>query len=976
MFKPAGTPNIFGLAAGCDFPAELVNGLLSHYKNAPPEALSRVHLVVNTQRMKRRITTLFSQHGPLLLPKISLLTGLTLGPAADVPAAVSPLRRRLELTQLIAQLLDQQPDLAARGALYDLADSLATLMDEMQGEGVAPAKIEALDISDQSGHWARSLEFIRIVDRYFGDSTEALDKEARQRLVIDALTTSWEKNQPKNPIILAGSTGSRGATLQLMQAVSKLEFGAVVLPGFDFDMPQEVWAGLDDARTAEDHPQYRFHHLLKSLDVAAKDVAPWTKAPPPCPERNALVSLALRPAPITDQWMTEGPNLPSLSAACDNISLLEASSTRVEAGAIAIRLREAVDAGQTAALITPDRILTRQVTAALSQWNIEPDDSAGAPLALSAPGRFLRHIAALIGQRLSSEALLTLLKHPLTNTGSGQRGPHMKLTRDLELKLRRHGPPHPNPQDISIWAQSLKSPDAVAWAEWINDCLFSLSGVGRLPLAEHLAQHIAIAERLADGPAPCEQSQLWQKAAGKEAQKSVLSLQTEAPFGGILAPTDYADLFRAVLDKEVVRDPIQPHPNIMMWGTLEARVQGADLVILAGLNEGVWPEAPKPDPWLNRKMRFDAGLLLPERRIGLSAHDFQQAVSAPEVWLTRAIRNAESETVPSRWINRIMNLLDGLPDQGGKTALHDMRSRGDRYLGMFRTLETPVTRVAPAKRPSPQPPSFARPKRLSVTRIKTLIRDPYAIYAQYILQLKPLDPLRQEASAPLRGTVLHSIFEAVVRDVPIAELTHQRLMEIADDILEREVPWPAAQRIWRARLARLADWFITTEQTRQSRATPQFFEESGELRLDRLDFTLSGIVDRIDVAKDGTAVIYDYKTTPPSPKVEKLFDKQLLLEAAMLERGAFTKLPALSVMRASYIGIGSSPSERDAPLDKTPSDEIWSDLHNLIEQYSLAQQGYTSRRATSVEAHYGTYDHLARFGEWEDSDFPNAEVVS
>jgi double-strand break repair protein AddB len=976
MFKPAGTPNIYGLAAGCDFPAELVNGLLDHYQDAPPEALSRVHLVVNTQRMKRRVTTLFSQRGPLLLPKISLLTGLTLGPAADIPAAVSPLRRRLELTQLIAQLLDQQPDLAARGALYDLADSLATLMDEMQGEGVPPAKIKALDVSDQSGHWARSLEFIHIVDRYFGDSTEALDKEARQRLVIEALTASWEQNAPRNPIILAGSTGSRGATLQLMQAVSKLEFGAVVLPGFDFDMPQEVWAGLDDARTAEDHPQYRFHHLLKSLDATARDVTPWTATPPPSPERNALISLALRPAPITDQWMSEGPSLPSLHAACAKVSLIEASSTRAEAGAIALRLREAVEAGQTAALITPDRILTRQVTAAISQWNIEPDDSAGAPLALSAPGRFLRHIAALIGQRLSSEVLLTLLKHPLTNTGSGQRGPHMKLTRDLELKLRKHGPPHPNPDDLLTWAKSLKSPDATAWADWINDCLFPLSEIAHLPLGDHLSQHIAIAERLADGPTPCEQSQLWQKAAGKEAESAVQSLRTEAIYGGILAPTDYADLFRAVLDKEVVRDPIQPHPNIMMWGTLEARVQGADLVILAGLNEGVWPEAPKPDPWLNRKMRFDAGLLLPERRIGLSAHDFQQAACAPEVWLTRAIRNAESETVPSRWINRMMNLLDGLPDQGGKTALQDMRSRGDLYLDMFRTLETPINAVPPAMRPSPQPPALARPKRLSVTRIKTLIRDPYAIYAQYILQLKPLDPLRQEASAPLRGTVLHSIFETVVRDVPISELTHQRLMQVADDILEREVPWPAAQRIWRARLARLADWFVATEQVRQDRCTPKYFEESGELRLDRLDFVLSGIVDRIDVSEDGRAVIYDYKTTPPSAKVEKLFDKQLLLETAMLERGAFQKLPALSVMRASYIGIGSSPTERDAPLDKTPSDEIWSDLHSLIEKYSLAEQGYTSRRATSVVAHYGTYDHLARFGEWEESDIPNAEAVS
>ena len=97
-----------------------------------------------------------------------------------------------------------------------------------------------------------------------------------------------------------------------------------------------------------------------------------------------------------------------------------------------------------------------------------------------------------------------------------------------------------------------------------------------------------------------------------------------------------------------MRNPHLGHPNVLVWGTLEARVQGADLLILAGLNEGSWPEAPAPDPWLNRQMRADAGLLLPERRIGLSAHDFQQAIAAKEVWLTRSQRSDDAQTVPSR----------------------------------------------------------------------------------------------------------------------------------------------------------------------------------------------------------------------------------------------------------------------------------------------------------------------------------------
>jgi inactivated superfamily I helicase len=147
-----------------------------------------------------------------------------------------------------------------------------------------------------------------------------------------------------------------------------------------------------------------------------------------------------------------------------------------------------------------------------------------------------------------------------------------------------------------------------------------------------------------------------------------------------MSAADFADLLGALLARGEVRDRDAPHPDIMIWGTLEARVQGADLVILGGLNEGTWPEAAKPDPWLNRKMRHDAGLLMPDRRIGLSAHDFQQAIAAPEVWLTRAIRSDDAQTVPSRWINRVTNMLSGLPETGGTEALDDMETRGKTWL--------------------------------------------------------------------------------------------------------------------------------------------------------------------------------------------------------------------------------------------------------------------------------------------------------
>ena len=124
----------------------------------------------------------------------------------------------------------------------------------------------------------------------------------------------------------------------------------------------------------------------------------WHPAPPPAPERNALVSLALRPAPVTDQWRSEGAALAgTLAAACAGLAWVEAPDPRGEALAIALALREAAETGERAALVTPDRTLARRVTAELDRWGLIPDDSAGRPLALTPPGVLLRRLAALPG---------------------------------------------------------------------------------------------------------------------------------------------------------------------------------------------------------------------------------------------------------------------------------------------------------------------------------------------------------------------------------------------------------------------------------------------------------------------------------------------------------------------------------------------------------------------------------------------------
>jgi ATP-dependent helicase/nuclease subunit B len=961
-------PRLFALPPGVDFAAEVAAGLLARLGSAPPESLARVTIHVNTRRMQRHLRDAFATGPARLLPRITLITDLALDPAGgDLPPAIPALRRRLELSRLVAGLLDREPDLADRAALFDLSDSLARLLDEMHGEGVPPDAFARLDVSDLSGHWARALGFLRIAaDFAQGD---APDREARQRAVIERLAARWETHPPADPVLVAGSTGSRGATALFLRAVARLPQGAVILPGVDTDLPGPVWDNLDSALTAEDHPQYRFKRLAEALSLAPATIPRWTDTPPARPACNRLISLSLRPAPVTDQWRIDGPALGDLMAATEGLTLVEASSPRAEAEAIALRLRAAVEEGITAVLFTPDRMLTRQVAAALDRWSIVPDDSGGQPLDLSPPGRFLRQVADLMGRKATAGPLLALLKHPLCNSGPG-RGDHLRHAHDLELWVRHKGLPFPTAADLRAWGDQ---GDRAPWAAWVATALDALAAVGGAPLAALVPRHLALAESLAAGPSGPAAGALWAEAAGRSARAMTADLARHAEAAGHLSPRDYAALFAAVIAGGEVRDRDTGHPRILIRGTLEARVDSADLVILGGLNEGTWPGTPKPDPWLNRALRHQAGLLLPERQIGLSAHDYMQAIAAPQVWLTRPIRSDDAQTVASRWLLRLMNLLAGLPDQGGEGALAAMRGRGADWLARAATLSEPAGPVPRAPRPSPRPPPEARPKQLSVTAVTDLLRDPYAIYARHVLRLRPLDPLTPAADAPWRGQVIHRIFQRFIDTGPPPDDPTARaaLMTATDAVLAADCPWPTVRALWRARIDRVADWFLETDASRRALATPRLIEEPGSLPAPGRAFTLTGKADRIDLTPDGRAMIYDYKTgTPPTEKQQRAFDKQLLLEAAMVERGAFSALGPRTVAGAAYIGLGAKPAIVTAPLADQPPAQIWDEFLQLLDRWSRRDRGYTSRLAPRQTTDAGKYDHLARFGEWDHTTDP------
>ena len=889
----------------------------------------------------------------------------------DLPdGPVAPLARVLELGNLVSRLIEREPALGAGQSVPELSQSLADLMGEMQFEGCGVDSLSRIDTRDHAAHWQRSLAFLKIAAEFYLGGPP-VDRPARQRHAADTYTRQWAEGPDclDAPILAVGSTGSHGATRCFLKALATQRLGTIVLPGYDFVQPEAIWRMLDGP--SDDHPQARLAALR------AGGVRPWVKTE--IPDRNRLISLALRPAPVTDQWIAEGPELPDLSGPTAGLTLIEADQPQEEADAIAALIRHAVGESRPIRLFAADRGLVRRVASSTAE---QIEDSAGEPLHLTAQGLFLRHVAALFGRKLSVDALLTLLKHPITATGS-THGEFLRQTRDLELELRRNGPAFPDPAFLREWATKHDEHRKI-WAQWLADTLDLVVAVEQdespRPVSSRLAQHLQLAELLAAGPGGTAQaSRLWDEPAGRLADAALAQLAEHADRAQPMSAYDYADLVDRHLSAHAVRGRDQGHPLIRAFGPRDARTEAnrgdGAIVILAGLNEGGWPQALPPDPWLSRAMRKEAGLTLPERQIGLSAHDFPQAVAAPEVVMTRARRDADAETIPSRWLNRLTNLMAGLPERAGPQALGAMRKRGAAWLDLARQLNQPRYQLDPAPRPAPIPPAPAFDN-ISVTQVRTLIRDPYAIYASKVLGLRPLDPLRPEPGAALRGQVLHKVAERLLQpppdpETPISELS-ARFRKVAAEVLASEVPWPAARAFWQTRMDRISDQIATDELHRLSRGRPVVVESRGRIDLPGLGASLNAKPDRIDLLDDDmVAHVYDYKSgKPPNDNEMAHFDKQLMLEAAMVVKGAFPTLGAVAVEGVSYIQLGGDGETLHRKFSPDMVDETWAKLLILMQRYLRGDQGFTARRALQKAGDVSDYDHLSRYGEWGARDAP------
>ena len=948
---------VYTIPSHRSFADALAAGLIARF-GKEALGLARGRILLPNNRAVRAVTDAFvraSGNGLLLPrlipvgdPEIDERIGAALEPmkTEPVPPAIDPTERLLKLASITAE--------GGSAERLRLAADLARTLDALLIEEVSPAELRdaVAETSELAKHWEKSLAKLQLIYEAWPEllrKRDAIDLAERRNRLLHDLAQRWESDPPPAFTVAAGITTAAPAVAALVRCVARMPEGMVVVPGLWLGnvLPKAEWDALgpdEDGRAEPTHPQYHLKLLLDRIGVGRDEVQRWrwSGRAASAAARSRAVANAMAASGYSHKWKDLRPGERRLGG----IRLAELPDPAAEAQAIALALREAIETpGKTAALVTPDRQLASRVSALLHRWGIDADDSAGKPLSQLAAGTLLLGIAAAAAEELAPVPLLALLKHPLLGVEGEDRAQWLDEVRALDLALRG---PRPPAGLAGLDARFAERDAARAWSA-MRGRVALLNAMFAEPLS--LSR---LAAQLGEAATALAGDRAWRGPAGRMAAELLAELQTsEAATQLTVSAEDAVSLLRQLLDERAVRPPYGGHPRIFIWGLLEARLQRADLLVLGGLNEGVWPALPAPDPWLPPKVRATLGMPTLEFRIGLAAHDFASALGAPEVLITRAKRDSRSPTVASRFLLRLNAISGGLP-------------RDLVLERITRTLDDPGV-PAPVDRPAPSPPPEQRPDRISVTSVDRLKADPFAFYASAILGLRAKDPVDADHTARWKGEAVHKVFEEWLEH---DDCNPARLRARAERLLADEAIHPMLRALWAPRLLEAIDWIAELERANQAQGRkPLRAEITGEAPL--AGILVHGRADRIDRLPDGGLAIVDYKTgKPPAKKaIEAGFALQLGLLGLIGRAGGFEGVSG----EPEVFEYWSLVRDRDkfgkcmrADKDMEAGEFLQRAYRNFEDaagKWLVGPEPFTAK-LNPAYAPYGDYDQLMRLEEW------------
>ena len=946
-------PKVYGMPAGVPLAKVLAECLWREYKD-DMLGLSDVEIYLPNRRSCRSLADAFlevSDGQATILPRLTPLGDIEdddlletdpfiLDEDPFLQPAISPFERQILLTQMILKRGDL--NLSVTEA-FSLAAEFAALIDKAHTENVDLKKIDTLVPADLAAHWQVTVDFLKIVMEAWPNVLAEMgkvDPAYRRNLLLAKKADALRRNPPQHRVIAAGSTGSIPASAALMDVIARLPNGCVVLPCFDPDIDPKTWDAID-----VQHPYYFQKRLLERFAIEPKQVKQYPQIDAAYlnklrAEKEELLHHALQPKEIFD--------LSSIKLNDDCLHKLEfipADHPNHEARIVSLLLREVLNHPQeTAIVVTSDRDLAQKIRLEMKRWDIDIDDSAGYKLNQTPVGIYLRLLADCLSTTTPATQALSLLRNPFTDLkrSADQREAEIAA---LEAELRTQ------PLPMGGLHTFARKNDIPILSEFLG-IMETLYAEKSYTLHEWITHHLAAAETLAASADVPGADRLWIGDDGEAAADVLHGLLAVPSLPDIhLSCEDYGAFINTALKQVTLRPGKRLHPRLRILSPIEARMQQADLFVLAGVNEDVWPAKIPQDMWLSRPMRKSLGFNDPDVRIGQAALDFVMLFCAPRVVTTWSLQRDGAQAHASRWLQQIFAVLE-------KYGI-DPTLRTSEYYHYARLWDQP-TSLAPQQAPHPSPSISDRPVKISVTSVDKWNKDPYTIYAKDILKLYPQDDLDRALGPADWGTVIHAIIERFFNEnAHKAPQPLQRFHAIAEEELRDYSLNPSQRMKWQSRLDKLGAWIVE-----DALQTPHdiVVEQTASVTLplpDGRTFSLYGRADRLDRYKDGLTIT-DYKTGAIASRA-KLKDgsaQQLPLLALAFQK----ENPTIRSLR--YIQLSGTERKPATVAEFDNVGELIQANKEMLED--LLWRFYADGEAYAAEPldAYDDYDHLKRVDEW------------
>ena len=958
---------IFNVSSSNCFVEVLAEKLLNDYKDNILD-LSKVLILLPNRRAQRSLSDAFVKlkgMSPTLLPQMR-----TIGDVSEDEIILSGHGVQDEFVNL-PEVIDQQErtmlfmrlimsrykefglEKVSLSQACSLALELGGLIDTAQMYGLDWVNLKNLAPEEYAEHWQETLKFLEIITQHWPNILRergVIDASERKNKLINIQCSIWQEQKPLQRIIVAGTTAVSPAMKNLVKTVLDLENGEIWLAGLDKELDDESFEVID-----ETHSQYEIKQLLDFLKIERNDVENIVESINK--KREKLISEIMRPASSSEKWLDlEGV---VTKEAFEGIKIIECDDLRVEAISIAVLIRKVLEEKEkTIALVTPDRNLARRVACELKRWNIEVDDSAGVPLSLTPWGVFMRLCANAVKADASREEILALMKSKKFAIGK-DKSEVESIIYDLDKFLWRS-------EKNNEQAENLLN----EFYEKAKDFAEVLCSKNAL-LKDILKEHILFAESLAGDKVLSGVDNLWSGDDGQAGADFMANWLAKADVLGEIETREYLQLFETMMSYVMVRRTRNTHHRVRILGPMEARLNHYDEIILGSFNEGIWPSSPKADPWMSRPMKKDFGFESPEKQIGVLGLDFANLLGAKNVCITRAKTNNDTPTIKSRWLMRMETIIQAISLD--KSYLID-----DETMSLAKLLDK-ESGYYKIEAPCPKPPVSTRPRKMSASAFEKLLRDPYGVFAEYILKLKPLEDLTKEEDMRDFGNLVHNVLEEFNKKYPsnLPVDAAKILVKMGREAFEKSNMKKEKLSFWIPKMEKMMQWVAAEEEIYRLGVEKVNNEVWGRFCIDDLPggkFEVFARADRIDKLVGGGVNIIDYKTGSARTKneVKKGYAPQLPIEALIAKNGGFDNIEKGDVKSLMYWKLGDKvvcvDEDVDDILQKTEDH-----IREVINLFDFENVGYLSRPNPKEVPDYSDYEHLARVKEWSvvDGDSDN-----